>query len=109
MLPKNIKGFFEFLLLTLIATESMYPKEIIGRFEHGGIKITEGTLYPILNRLKKKRLVEASTQETDFGGVRKHYSITSLGLKHLEGLNVQWNELNHRVHQFRKLPYKNRR
>ncbi len=60
MISKNIKGFFEFLVLTIISTESMYPKEILARFEYAHIKITEGTLYPLINRLKKKDLLEAS-------------------------------------------------
>ncbi|MES2216263.1 MAG: PadR family transcriptional regulator [Patescibacteria group bacterium] len=108
MLPKNIKGFFEFLLLTTIATEPMYSKEIIERFNQVGISITPGTLYPILNRLKKEKMLEASTQETDFGGVRKYYSITKIGNKRLENLNTQWNELSQQVHKLRRKPYLDR-
>ena len=88
------KGVLELCILNLLRDEPLYGYEIVKRLETvPGLVITEGTIYPILNRLRKEKLVTSSLQESDRGPVRKYYALTAEGRKRMEQMNEHWQEL----------------
>ncbi|MES2215842.1 MAG: PadR family transcriptional regulator [Patescibacteria group bacterium] len=104
----NIKGLLEFFILTIIKNEPQYGLEILERLKSADIQAHEGTVYPLLRKLKLSKQVETYTGESDVGPVRKYYDLTVLGKKRLEELNNEWKKLDQIVHKLRKPPYKNR-
>jgi PadR family transcriptional regulator PadR len=101
----GIKSFLEFFVLTTIPTEPMYSKEIIARLKFAGCNTSEGTLYPLLNELKRSGLLEAQIEETDISGPpRKYYYLTPKGRTHLEKLNTEWKKLHDTLHKLRRSP-----
>ncbi len=108
MNTKNIKGLFEFFVLTTIPTEPMFAKEILERLNFAGIVTNQGTIYPLLNRLKQAKFIESAIGETQSGGIRKYYYLCPKGRKRLEELNTEWKNLNSMVHKLRRPPYKDR-
>ena len=59
--------------------------------------VVEGTIYPLLTRLKNSNLLEYNWKESKNGPPRKYYSITDSGLEHLKGLVVSWSDINSSV------------
>jgi PadR family transcriptional regulator, regulatory protein PadR len=103
-MPHNLKRLTEFFVLTTIPTEPMYAKQIIERLNYASIKIQKGTLYPILNSLKRAQILHTSIEESDVGPVRKYYYLTPKGRTRLEELNSDWKKLNETVHKLRRSP-----
>ncbi len=92
-----MKGSIDILLLSLIEKEDLYGYEIIKRLKEKSndlYSMSEGTLYPALQRLEKQKLIEAYWGDSESGGRRKYYTITEKGKKELlEKLN-DWDMLN---------------
>ena len=75
-----LKGILEGCVLAIIAKGETYGYEILGELEKNGFEdIGEGTLYPVLTRLDKNKLVVCRRAKSPLGPVRKYYSITSEG------------------------------
>ncbi len=91
------KGMLEYCILLLIHRKPSYANEIIRQFHEADMIVVEGTLYPLLNRLKKEGLLDYQWQESNQGPPRKYYSLTADGEEALAQLNVIWNELNRTV------------
>lgn len=87
------KGVLEFCILSILAIEEVYPSDIIERMKQSKLIIVEGTLYPLLTRLKNAGLLQYRWEESKSGPPRKYYSLTPLGTKFLEELRLTWNEL----------------
>ena len=87
------KGVLEMCVLAVIAGRETYPPEIIGKLEGTKLFVKEGTLYPLLIRLKNDGLVDYIWREGVKGPPRKYFTITSDGKKFLEELTGSWNEL----------------
>ncbi len=87
------KGMLEFCVLLLISKGEAYASEIIGRLKDAHMIVVEGTLYPLLSRLKKDGLLTYRWEESPSGPPRKYYSITPLGSDFLEVLNEAWTEV----------------
>jgi PadR family transcriptional regulator, regulatory protein PadR len=87
------KGVLEFCILNIIAQEEMYPSDIITRLKDVKLIVVEGTLYPLLTRLKNAGLLSYSWVESNAGPPRKYYKLTPLGEEFLKELNVTWDEL----------------
>lgn len=87
------KGVLEFCILSILANEEVYPSDIIERMKQSRLIVVEGTLYPLLTRLKNAGLLQYRWEESKSGPPRKYYSLTPLGEKFLEELRLTWNEL----------------
>ena len=87
------KGVLEFCILSILSSEEVYPSDIISRLKDAKLIVVEGTLYPLLTRLKNAGLLSYRWVESNSGPPRKYYSLTPLGEKFLEELRTTWNEL----------------
>lgn len=88
------KGVLELCILAIIANEKeAYPSDIIKRLEEAELIVVQGTLYPLLARLKSAGLLDYTWKESDAGPPRKYYSLTPEGHAFLEGLLQSWQKL----------------
>ncbi|MCB0515497.1 MAG: PadR family transcriptional regulator [Bacteroidetes bacterium] len=91
------RGVLELCTLAIIAREEMYPSDIIEEMKTANIIIVEGTLYPLLTRLKNEALLTYRWEESKSGPPRKYYSLTENGREYLAALQISWDELVHSV------------
>ncbi len=91
------KGLLELCVLSIISEEEMYPSDIISQLKKWKMIVVEGTLYPLLNRLKNEELLSYNWKESNSGPPRKYYLITDKGLSFLSELQETWKELSHAV------------
>lgn len=96
------KGILELCILSILDKKEAYPSEIIETLKDAKLIVVEGTLYPLLTRLKNAELLEYRWEESPSGPPRKYYSVTSMGKAFLEELNKTWDELNLAVNQITK-------
>jgi PadR family transcriptional regulator PadR len=87
------KGLLEFCILHIIARGEVYASDMIEELTDAKMIVVEGTLYPLLNRLKNASLVSYKWVESESGPPRKYYSITEEGSRFLETLNETWDSL----------------
>lgn len=93
------KGILEYCILTILSTKEAYPSEIIAELKAAKLIVVEGTLYPLLTRLKNAELLQYNWVESPSGPPRKYYSLTENGKLFLEELKKTWNELHQAVQQ----------
>lgn len=91
------KGILEFCILSLIAGRDLYSSDILEALKKGKMLVVEGTVYPLLTRLKNADLLQYRWEESTSGPPRKYYSITSKGEIFLAELKSAWDELNKAV------------
>ncbi|MDF3026460.1 MAG: transcriptional regulator, PadR family [Fluviicola sp.] len=91
------KGILEFCILSILNSKEAYPSEILDQLKQAKLIVVEGTLYPLLTRLKNIELLTYRWEESTSGPPRKYYSITEGGKNTLEALQITWNELQHAV------------
>lgn len=91
------KGMLEYCVLLLLRGGPSYANDIIQSLKEADLIVVEGTLYPLLTRLKKDGLLSYEWQESLQGPPRKYYALTEEGLNWLGGLNTAWNELANTV------------
>ncbi|PKM91732.1 PadR family transcriptional regulator [Candidatus Falkowbacteria bacterium HGW-Falkowbacteria-1] len=84
------KGFLEFLILLMISKEKMYASDILKKLKMADLIVVEGTLYPLLMRLKNSELLEYVWEESKSGPPRKYYTITKDGLGAIKELSKTW-------------------
>ena len=87
------KGVLEFCILSIISQKEIYPSDIITRMKEAKLIVVEGTLYPLLTRLKNAGLLSYTWVESNSGPPRKYYQLTPLGEEFLKELRVTWAEL----------------
>lgn len=91
------KGMLEFCILLLLKQGDAYASEIINRLKQAHLIVMEGTLYPLLTRLKNDGALTYRWEESPSGPPRKYYSLTDDGLANLEVLRGAWQELTDSV------------
>lgn len=91
------KGLLEFCVLQIISRGEVYTSDIIEELKKSQIIVVEGTLYPLLNRLKSSNYVDYQWKESKQGPPRKYYVLTNEGVEHLKQLKVSWNEIDNSV------------
>lgn len=96
------KGVLEFCILSIISQKEIYPSDIISRMKEAKLIVVEGTLYPLLTRLKNAGLLSYAWVESNSGPPRKYYHLTPLGEEFLKELSVTWAELVAAVNQTAK-------
>ena len=87
------KGVLEFCILGIISQGEVYPSDIISKLKDAKLIVVEGTLYPLLTRLKNQGLLAYNWRESSSGPPRKYYSLTPIGEEFFYSLNQTWNEL----------------
>ncbi|MCC8118192.1 MAG: PadR family transcriptional regulator [Bacteroidales bacterium] len=87
------KGLLEFCVLLLISRGEAYANEILAKLKEANMLVVEGTLYPLLSRLKKDGMLTYRWEESPSGPPRKYYSITPTGQSFLQLLQEAWNEV----------------
>lgn len=96
------KGVLEFCILSILESNEAYPSEVIEKLKEGKLIVVEGTLYPLLTRLKNAGLLKYRWEESKSGPPRKYYSLTEVGVEFLKELETTWNELVNAVNLTRK-------
>jgi len=91
------KGLLEFLVLKIVGAESMYVPDILRRLAGTEFATQEGTLYPLLSKLRREELVLYEWQESDAGPPRKYYRLTDAGRAQLAALDKYWNLINRTI------------
>ena len=93
------KGVLEMCILAIIAEEEVYPSDIIARLKSNDLIVVEGTLYPLLTRLKNDGLLDYSWRESSAGPPRKYFKVSDLGRRFLDALTNSWTQLVQSVGQ----------
>ena len=91
------KGVLEYCILSIIKNAEVYPGDIIDEMKGAGLNLFEGTLYPLLNRLKNADILSYRWVESTTGPPRKYFSLTEKGLTFFELLESTWNDLSKSV------------
>ena len=91
------KGVLEFCILSVIKLGEAYPSDIIYKMKAANLNIFEGTLYPLLTRLKNAELLSYRWEESTSGPPRKYFSLTEKGLAFYTELEATWNEMANAV------------
>ena len=87
------KGVLEFCILSVLSGGDKYPSEIIEKMKESKLIVVEGTLYPLLMRLKNGGLLSYRWEESLSGPPRKYYKLTPVGKQYLKELKLSWTEL----------------
>ena len=87
------KGVLEFCILSIISKNDAYVSDIIEKLKDSKLIVVEGTLYPLLTRLKNEGLLTYRWEESKSGPPRKYYQITTVGSIMLKELKLSWQEL----------------
>jgi PadR family transcriptional regulator PadR len=97
------KGTLTFIILSVLKDKEFYGYELIEEVKkHTDIEIAEGTLYPLMNRLKKEELVSSNWVEQESGIPRKYYSITNTGNETLMEMKKYWSNLENSIKKISK-------
>jgi len=91
------KGILEFCILHIISRGEVYASDMLDELTSARIMVVEGTLYPLLTRLKNSELLEYKWVESSSGPPRKYYVITDEGTAFLNGMQATWVELSESV------------
>ncbi|HTR28558.1 MAG TPA: PadR family transcriptional regulator [Puia sp.] len=92
------KGILEFCILSVIRRGEAYPSDIVEEMKAANLNILEGTLYPLLTRLKNADMLTYRWVESNSGPPRKYFSLTQKGEEFYGELQATWNELTNAVH-----------
>ncbi len=87
------KGVLEYCILSIIAQREVYSSEILEALKEAKLLVVEGTLYPLLSRLKNSGLLSYHWQESTGGPPRKYYKLTKNGEVFLQELDSTWKDL----------------
>jgi PadR family transcriptional regulator PadR len=87
------KGILEFCILHIISRGEVYASDMLVELTSAKIMVVEGTLYPLLTRLRKAELVDYRWEESSAGPPRKYYKLTDAGRDFLQNLTQTWEEL----------------
>lgn len=96
------KGFLEFCIMHILKKDEAYASEIISGLKDIDLIVVEGTLYPILTRLKKDGVLTYRWAESLQGPPRKYYKLTTEGQKDLDMLDQTWDELSRSIETIKK-------
>ncbi len=91
------KGILEFCTLLIIARGKVYSSDILGRLREADLLVVEGTIYPLLTRLKNSGLLSYDWEESPSGPPRKYYSLTEKGNQTLKQLTLTWKALDRSI------------
>ena len=93
------KGILEFCILSIIRRGEAYPSDIVEEMKAANLNILEGTLYPLLTRLKNAAMLNYRWVESNSGPPRKYFLLTEKGEAFYKELEATWNELANAVNK----------
>src|ERR1043165_5164330 len=93
------KGLLELVILKIIAADKVYVADMLERLRATEFATQEGTLYPLLSKMRREGLVDYEWQESDAGPPRKYYELTAKGKSQLAELNDYWKYINTTISQ----------
>ncbi|WP_196885207.1 PadR family transcriptional regulator [Aureivirga sp. CE67] len=96
------KGVLEYCILSLLKDNDAYTSEILAQLKEAKMIVVEGTIYPLLTRLKNAGLLAYRWEESTSGPPRKYYALTETGNDFLTELQSTWNELTTAVDNLTK-------
>ena len=96
------KGMLVYCVLLLLKDSKVYTSEIISSLRRAELIVVEGTLYPLLNRLAKDKLLDYEWQESEQGPPRKYYWLTEDGKQLLEDLRQSYHRLHTSINALEK-------
>ena len=88
------KGLLEFLVLTIVSTDDVYVGDILERLKTTDFATREGTLYPLLSKMRREGLLDHEWQESTAGPPRKYYRLTTAGQHQLAAFRDYWASLS---------------
>jgi PadR family transcriptional regulator PadR len=91
------KGLLEFLVLKIVGTASVYVPDILRKLAATEFATQEGTLYPLLSKLRREELVQYEWQESEAGPPRKYYRLTNAGKTQLAAFDDYWTQINQTI------------
>lgn len=93
------KGLLEYCILSIISRSEAYASDILETLKNAELLVVEGTLYPLLTRMKNEGLLSYRWQESTGGPPRKYYTLTPEGEQLLAQLNEEWQSICQAVNQ----------
>jgi PadR family transcriptional regulator, regulatory protein PadR len=93
------KGLLEFLILKIVSADKVYVADMLERLSKTEFSTQEGTLYPLLSKMRRDGLVDYEWQESEAGPPRKYYKLTAKGRSQLTELNDYWKQINTTISQ----------
>ena len=96
------KGLLEFLILNMVSSGRVYVADMLQRLGGTDFATQEGTLYPLLSRMRRDQLLDYEWQESDSGPPRKYYRISKLGKAAQSELLTQWKDFNKNINSLLK-------
>lgn len=96
------KGILEFCILSVLYRGEKYPTEMLEQLKLADLIVVEGTLYPMLTRLKNEGMLHYRWEESPSGPPRKYYHLTDKGRQFWNELHTTWNELQQQVQEITK-------
>jgi PadR family transcriptional regulator, regulatory protein PadR len=97
------KGLLEFLILKIISADKVYVADMMKRLDATDFATQEGTLYPLLSKMRREELVDYEWQESEAGPPRKYYKLTAKGKSQLSEFADYWDYLNTTINQLGQL------
>ena len=97
------KGILEYCILLILKREPAYANDIIKIMQEAKLIVVEGTLYPLLTRLKNMNLLNYQWVESTQGPPRKYYSLTKEGEDFLAELGCAWDDINETINHLKQL------
>lgn len=96
------KGTLEFCILLIISKGKVYASDILEQLKEAELLVVEGTLYPLLSRLRKRELLAYTWEESKNGPPRKYFTLTKKGQDTVLELQETWNALNKSINSLGK-------
>jgi PadR family transcriptional regulator, regulatory protein PadR len=93
------KGLLEFLILKIISADKVYVADILKQLSTTEFATQEGTLYPLLSKMRRENLVDYEWKESESGPPRKYYKLTAKGHSQLAELNQYWKLINTTINE----------
>ena len=88
------KGLLEFLILKIIAADKVYVADILRQLNETEFATREGTLYPLLSKMRREKLLDYEWKESDAGPPRKYYELTAKGREQLRETTDYWQKIS---------------
>ena len=96
------KGILEYCILSIINRQEVYTSDILEALRQANLLVVEGTLYPLLSRLKNNGLLKYRWQESTDGPPRKYFTLTDEGQDMLAALNNEWSDISKAIKKITK-------
>ena len=91
------KGLLEFLILAIVSSGRAYAADILQRLSNTDFATQEGTLYPLLSKMRREQLLDYEWQESETGPPRKYYKLATTGRRQLAEFREYWKSLTHLI------------